>query len=99
MGDTDRQITVHIKLFRQAFPEKDAVQLPQGACVADLMALLEPKYFRAESKLSSQLPLKEMSTDDLLLILNGRLINNLRGRETQLKDGDVFAVFPVMSGG
>ena len=63
------------------------------------MAMLEPKYFKTESKLSSQLPLTEMSTDDLLLILNGRLINNLEGRDTQLKDGDVFAVFPVMSGG
>ena len=63
------------------------------------MAMLEPIYFKAESKLSSQLPLKEMSPDDLLLILNGRLINNLQGLGTQLKDGDVFAVFPVMSGG
>ena len=67
--------------------------------MGDLIAVLEPKYFKAESKLSSQLPLKEMSPDDLLLILNGRLINNLQGLDTQLKDGDVFAVFPVMSGG
>ena len=63
------------------------------------MAVLEPKYFKTEGKLSSQLPLKEMSTDDLLLILNGRLINNLEGLNTSLKDEDVFAVFPVMSGG
>ncbi len=63
------------------------------------MAVLEPNYFKVESKLSSQLPLKEMSPDDLLLILNGRLINNLQGLDTPLKDGDVFAVFPVMSGG
>ena len=99
MKDTAGRITVQIKLFRQAFPERDVVQLPQGACVGDLMAVLEPNYFKVESKLSSQLPLKEMSPDDLLLILNGRLINNLQGLDTPLKDGDVFAVFPVMSGG
>jgi len=97
--DTIRHITVHLKLFKQAFPERESVQLPQGARVRDLMAVLEPTYFKEENKLSTHLPLKEMSRNDLLFILNGQLINNLQGLDTPLNNGDVFAVFPVVSGG
>ena len=97
--DTTRKIAVTLKLFKQAFPERQIVNLPQGACVRDLMAILEPKFFKPEKDSASLLPTEEMSRNDLLLILNGQLINNLKGFDTPLKDGDVFSVFPVMSGG
>jgi molybdopterin converting factor small subunit len=47
----------------------------------------------------SPLSLQDMGQDDLLLILNGRPIQNLRGYDTPLEDGDILAVFPVMAGG
>ena len=99
MKDIAIAINVHVKLFKQACPERDVVQLPQGARVRDLMTMLEPKFFKEGDKMSSLLPLKEMSRNDLLLILNGQLINNLQDLDTPLKDGDEFAVFPVMAGG
>ena len=99
MKDIAIAINVHVKLFKQAFPERDVVRLPQGARVRDLMAMLEPKFFKEGDKMSSLLPLNEMSRNDLLLILNGQLINNLQDLDTPLKDGDEFAVFPMMAGG
>jgi molybdopterin converting factor small subunit len=45
------------------------------------------------------MPLQEVAQDDLLLILNGRPIQNLQGYDTPMEDGDVLAVFPVMAGG
>ena len=99
MKHTTQQIAVTLKLFKQAFPERHVVNLPQGARVRDLMAMLEPRFFKSENDSASLLPIEEMSRNDLLLILNGQLINNLKGLDTPLKDGDVFAVFPVMSGG
>jgi molybdopterin converting factor small subunit len=47
----------------------------------------------------SVVSLRDMREDDLLLILNGRPIQNLQGYDTPLEDGDVMAVFPVMAGG
>ncbi len=99
MKDIAIAISGHVKLFKQAFPERDVVKLPQGVRVRDLMAMLEPKFFKEGDKMSSLLPLNEMSRNDLLLILNGQLINNLQGIDTPLKDGDECAVFPVMAGG
>ena len=99
MKQTPAIITVHLKLFKQAFPEKNVMHLPEGARVRDLMALLEPGYFNTQDNPPTVLPLKEMSRKDLLLILNGQPVDNLDGLDTPLADGDEFAVFPAMSGG
>ena len=99
MKKTTAKITITLKLFKQAFPERQMVTLAQGACVKDLMVMLEEKFFAPDHDSSSSLPIKEMSQNDLLLILNGQLINNPNGFDTPLKEGDVFTVFPVMSGG
>jgi molybdopterin converting factor small subunit len=63
------------------------------------MAKVEGKSFVGMSGKNSSLSLQDMGEDDLLLILNGRPIQNLRGYDTPLEDGDVLAVFPVMAGG
>ena len=99
MEKTDRSITVSLKLFNRAFPERIPLTLPPGARVWDLMAKVEREGFDGMSRKNSSLSLQDMGQDDLLLILNGRPIQNLRGYDTPLEDGDVLAIFPVMAGG
>jgi molybdopterin converting factor small subunit len=99
MEDANRQITVTLKLFTGAFPERICLELPPEARVRDLMVKVERKNFKFLSRENFPLPLKDVAQDDLLLILNGRPIQNLRGYDTPLEDGDVLAVFPVMTGG
>jgi len=99
MEEPKRPITVSLKLFTGAFPERSSIQLSPGARVRDLMAKVGRKNFEGPSRKQSPLSLKGVAQDDLLIILNGRLINNLQGYDTPLEDGDVLAIFPVMAGG
>ena len=92
-------LTVSLKLFTGAFPERISLTLVSGARVRDLMAKVERKRSDGTRMKNSSLSLQELGQDDLLLILNGRPIQNLRGYDTPLEDGDVLAVFPVMAGG
>jgi molybdopterin converting factor small subunit len=99
MKKTTRPITVYLKLFTGAFPERVSLTLPPGARVRDLMAKVERESFDGMSRKDYSLSLEDMGQDDLLLILNGRPVQNLQGYDTPLEDGDVLAVFPVMAGG
>ncbi len=99
MEEPNRPIIVYLKLFTRAFPERICIQLSPGARVGELMEKVERKNFEGLSRKRAPLSLKDMAEDDLLVILNGRLINNLQGYDTPLEDGDVLAVFPVMAGG
>ena len=99
MEKTARSITVYLKLFTGAFPERISAQIKLGACVWDLMAQVQKENLKNLSKENSPMPLQGVAQDDLLLILNGRPIQNLQGYDTPLEDGDILAVFPVMAGG
>jgi molybdopterin converting factor small subunit len=99
MEKPDREITVSLKLFTGAFPERISLHFPPGACVRDLIARAEWKNAEGPSRKKSRVPLKDVAPDDLVVILNGRLINNLQGYDTRLQDGDVLSVFPAMAGG
>ena len=99
MEETSRSITIYLKLFSRAFPERISIQMNPGARVRDLMAKVEGKSSDGMSGKNSSLSLQDMGEDDLLLILNGRPVQNLQGYDTLLEDGDVLAVFPVMAGG
>ncbi len=93
------EITVILKLFTGAFPERISIPLPSGACVRDLLARAEWKNPEGRSREPVPVPLKNVPPDDLLLILNGRSVNDFQGYDTPLEDGDILAVFPVMAGG
>jgi molybdopterin converting factor small subunit len=99
MKKTTRSITVYLKLFTGAFPERISVQIEPGSRVRGLMEQLKREHFKNLSRENSSMPLQEVAQDDLLLILNGRPIQNLQGYDTPMEDGDVLAVFPVMAGG
>jgi len=99
MEDVNRQITITVKLFAGAFPERICLALSPDARVRDLMSKVKGKDFKSSKREKSPLPLQDVAQEDLLLILNGRPIQNLQGYDTPLEDGDVLAVFPVMAGG
>ncbi|MBW1962894.1 MAG: MoaD/ThiS family protein [Deltaproteobacteria bacterium] len=94
-------ITVHLKFFKHAFPQKETFRLPAGSRLCDLLRLVEPKYFEFKETQPSRsdLPLSLMSRKDLLFVLNGRFVTDAERSDILLKDGDVFSVFPVMAGG
>jgi molybdopterin converting factor small subunit len=98
-GKTNRPMTVSVKLFTGAFPERLSLNLAPGARVRDLVAKVKRKSLKGMIRKNSSLLLRDMGQDDLLFILNGRPIQNLQGYDTPLEDGDVLAVFPVMAGG
>jgi molybdopterin converting factor small subunit len=97
--NTKREINVSLKLFTGAFPERISLQLPLDSRVCDLVARAEWKTAEGPSRKKGRVPLKDVAPDDLLVILNGRPINNLQGYDTRLQDGDVLSVFPAMAGG
>jgi molybdopterin converting factor small subunit len=99
MDDVNREITITVKIFAGAFPERLSLNLAPGARVQDLLAKVRRKSLKGMIGKNSSLPLRDMGQDDLLFILNGRPIQNLQGYDTPLRDGDVLAVFPVMAGG
>jgi molybdopterin converting factor small subunit len=99
MEKTNRSITVSLKLFNRAFPERISVQMKPGACVRDIMVQVKRENFKNLRRENSPMSLQAVAQDDLLLILNGRPVQNLQGYDTPLEDGDVLAVFPVMAGG
>lgn len=99
MDQTARSITIRIRVFKGAFPKRDTIPLPEDAKVRDLVASIEARYFADEEGEPPSLLRKGMAREDLLLILNGHLINNPNGLDTVLKDGDELVVFPVMAGG
>jgi molybdopterin converting factor small subunit len=99
MEITEPSMTVSVKLFTGAFPERLSLNLAPGARVRDLLAKVRRKSLKGMIRKKSSLSLRDMEQDDLLFILNGRPIQNLQGYDTLLENGDVLAVFPAMAGG
>ncbi len=99
MEELEREIHVSLKLFTGAFPEEISIPLSAGSCVRDLVARAEWKNAEGPKRKNSRVPLKDVAPDQLLVILNGRPINNLQGYDTKLEDGDTVSVFPAMAGG
>ena len=99
MEKTKQAMTVSLKLFTGAFPERISLSLAPGARVRDLVSQLKRNIFKSSRGKKSPLSLQDVAQEELLLILNGRPIQNLQGYDTPLEDGDVLAVFPVMAGG
>lgn len=74
--------------------------LPDGSTVEDLLSILVERWGELSSHLS------EPEGEDMpphirvtRIMVNGRDIAFLNGRETVLKDGDEVLVLPIVSGG
>lgn len=69
--------------------------------VTDVASLIDELIGRFGKKLAEQLyePDKKRLRETVHILINGRGINLLEGLNTPLKDGDVIAIFPPVSGG
>jgi len=83
--------------FREAVgKEQESVE-----AVKDVAALLDELVSRFGKRLVEQLyePGARRLRETVHILINGRAINLLEGLNTPLKDGDVIAIFPPVSGG
>ena len=76
----------------------EKVRLKDQASVRDLLSLLAQKYGEPFQK-----AVYEPKSVDLkpyyILSVNGLLLNQLKGLETRLKNGDYVILMPVVTGG
>lgn len=74
------------------------IEIKDGASVNDLLLLLAEKYGEPFKK-----AIYEPNSSDLkpnfILTVNGLLLNQLRGTDTRLKEGDRIVLMPIVSGG
>lgn len=95
------KVTVdYLGSIRQTLAVKQAeqVDLADGSSVSDLLSLLAEKHgepFKKSVYEPKGLDLKPF----YILSINGLLLNQLKGIETRLKDGDRIILMPVVTGG
>ena len=78
--------------------EAETVELKDSALVYDLLSLLAEKHgepFRKTIYEPKSLDLKP----HYILSVNGLLLNQLKGLETKLRNGDHVVLMPVVTGG
>ena len=81
-----------------AIREAETVRLRDKALLRDLLSSLAQKYGEPFQK-----AVYEPGSPDLkphyILSVNGLLLNQLKGLETKLKNGDCITLMPVVTGG
>ncbi|MEM3577921.1 MAG: MoaD/ThiS family protein [Candidatus Bathyarchaeia archaeon] len=87
----------HIKNVIGSMREEE-IEISDGSSVADLLMALSEKYGEAFKKAIYE----RMGTDvksNYIVTVNGYLLNQLKGIETKLKNGDHVVLLPIVSGG
>ncbi|NQT08664.1 MoaD/ThiS family protein [Candidatus Bathyarchaeota archaeon] len=75
----------------------ETLEVPEGSSVDDLLGLLVGIY---KDGLSNFIYDEEKRVRDYLsFMLNGLNVYSLKGMNTPLRDGDVFAILPPVGGG
>jgi len=100
-GEYHLKITIdylgHIKkLLETKSPEQ--IDLPRGASLKDLLLKLAEKYGQ-NFKNAIYEPGESDLKPNIILTVNGLLLNQLNGINTQLKNGDTVTLMPIVSGG
>ncbi len=72
-------------------------ELEEGSTVANVIRKLATEY---QAFGANFLDTKTMALSGLVaVVLNGRLLEVLKGLDIQIKDGDIIRLFPLVSGG
>ncbi|MEM0216063.1 MAG: MoaD family protein [Candidatus Bathyarchaeia archaeon] len=87
----------HIRQLIGSGREED-IELPEGASLGDLLALLAEKYGETFKK-TVYSPGGVDVTPNFMILVNGYLLNQLEGIRTKLKHGDHVILTSVISGG
>jgi adenylyltransferase/sulfurtransferase len=93
-------LAVIVKFFA-SFREAVGKEQESIEAVTDVASLLDELVKKFGEKLVEQLyqPGTKKLRETVHILVNGRAINLLEGLSTPLKDGDVVAIFPPVSGG
>lgn len=91
---------ITVKFFAN-FREAVGQERVEVAAVSDVATLLDELVQRFGKKLAEQLyeSGSKKLRETVNVLVNGHGINFLSGLDTKLKDGDVVAIFPPVSGG
>ena len=87
----------HVRTILNVEREEE-LEIPDKASIADLLMVLSEKYGESFKKAFYE----KGGTDvkpNFMMAVNGYLLNQLKGVETRLKEGDRVALMPVVSGG
>lgn len=77
---------------------EEEVEIKEKATIADLLTLLSEKYGEPFKKAIYQSGGADVKSNYIITV-NGYLLNQLNGVETKLKNGDLVALLPIVSGG
>ena len=91
---------VTVKFFA-SFREAVGREQVEVTAVMDMAALLDELVQRFGERMTEQIYKSgsKKLRETVNILVNGRSINLLSGLDTNLKDGDVVAIFPPVSGG
>jgi len=91
---------VTVKFFA-SFREVVGQAQVEVTAVIDMAALLDELVQRFGERMAEQIYKSgsKKLRETVNILVNGRSINLLSGLDTKLKDGDVVAIFPPVSGG
>jgi MoaD family protein len=77
---------------------EEEIHMQDASSVADLLVLLSKKYGEQFRKAVYESGGKDLKSN-FIATVNGYLLNQLKGVETTLKNGDHIILMPVVSGG
>jgi molybdopterin converting factor small subunit len=93
-------VKVHYISLVKSFTKtsQDEFDLKEGAPLADLLDKIANKYGK---QFSSEVydPAKKEMKSTFVAMVNGILMDQLKGTKTQLKDGDSIILMSLMTGG
>lgn len=77
---------------------QEEIEIEDHASIADLLMLLSKKYGEPFKKAVYEFGGLDVKSN-FMATVNGYLLNQLKGVETKLKNGDRVTLMPVVSGG
>lgn len=77
---------------------EEEIEIHDKASVADLLVVLSEKYGDSFKKAIYESKGTDVKSNYIITV-NGYLLNQLKGVETRLKNGDHVTLLPIVSGG